>query len=195
MLVASRSVVGAFISEQRRRSVTFCGEERCCSPVGSVQHRPNRQVRPGRTPKPHFAQKNAANHKAPPRRGAPDWIGTSVLACRLGCCSPVGSAQHRPNRQVRPVLNGPHRGPRPYRVVVIRPSRKKPRFYADFRYIAQYLNPFAKTVGALGTPGLPRFFWFSQNSSQTVVRGRAEREKSLGERGAEFVGDYMSDLG
>ena len=54
-LVASLSVVSAFISEQRRRSVTFCGKERCCSPVGSVQHRPNRQVRPGRTPKPHFA--------------------------------------------------------------------------------------------------------------------------------------------
>ena len=27
-LVASRSVVSAFISEQRRRSVTFCGKER-----------------------------------------------------------------------------------------------------------------------------------------------------------------------
>ena len=25
------------------------------------------------------------------------------LACRLGCCSPVGSAQHRPKRQLRPV--------------------------------------------------------------------------------------------
>ena len=24
------------------------------------------------------------------------------LACRLGCCAPVGSNQHRPNRQVRP---------------------------------------------------------------------------------------------
>ena len=44
-----------YISEQRRCSVTFCGEERCCSPVGSVQHRPNRQVRPVRTVKPHFA--------------------------------------------------------------------------------------------------------------------------------------------
>ena len=25
------------------------------------------------------------------------------LACRLGCCSPVGSAQHRPRREPRPV--------------------------------------------------------------------------------------------
>ena len=28
------------------------------------------------------------------------------LACRLGCCSPVGSAQHRPKRQLRPVRGG-----------------------------------------------------------------------------------------
>ena len=85
--------------------------------------------------------------------------------------------------------------PAAYRVGVIRSSSKKPRFHAGFRYIPQIQRPFAKTVGALDTPGLPRFFWFSQNSSQTVVRGQAEREKSLGERGAEFVGDYMSDLG
>lgn len=39
---------------------------------------------------------------------------------------------------------------------------------------------------ALATPGLPRFFRFLENSSQTVVRGWAEREKSLGERGADF---------
>lgn len=41
-------------------------------------------------------------------------------------------------------------------------------------------------MGAIGTPGLPWFFRFLGNSSQTVVRGWAEREKSLGERGAEF---------
>ena len=41
----------------------------CCSPAGNAQHRPKRQVRPGRTPKPHFAQKNAARYKASPRRG------------------------------------------------------------------------------------------------------------------------------
>ena len=40
---------------------------------------------------------------------------------------------------------------------------------------------------ALVTPGLPRFFRFWENSSQTVVRGGAERKKSLGER--------RSDLG
>ena len=27
----------------------------------------------------------------------------TCLGCRLGCCSPVGSAQHRPKRQLRPV--------------------------------------------------------------------------------------------
>ena len=39
---------------------------------------------------------------------------------------------------------------------------------------------------ALGTPGFSQFFQFWENSSQTVVRGRAEREKSLGERGADL---------
>ena len=31
--------------------------------------------------------------------------GRTCLACRLGCCSPVGSAQHRPRREPRPVRN------------------------------------------------------------------------------------------
>ena len=30
-------------------------------------------------------------------------MGWTCLACRLGCCSPVGSAQHRPRREPRPV--------------------------------------------------------------------------------------------
>ena len=66
--------------------------------------------------------------------------------------------------------------PAAYRVGVIRPSKKKPRFYAGFRYIPQIQSLFTKTVEAFGTPGLPRFFWFLENSSQTVVRGRAERK-------------------
>ena len=33
------------------------------------------------------------------------WDGLS-LACRLGCCSLVGSAQHRPGREPRPVRGG-----------------------------------------------------------------------------------------
>ena len=61
--------------------------------------------------------------------------------------------------------------PAAYRVGVIRPSKKKPRFYAGFRYIPQIQRPFAKTVEALGTPGIPRFFRFWENSSQTVVSG------------------------
>ena len=31
--------------------------------------------------------------------------GRTCLACWLGCCSPVGSAQHRPRREPRPVRN------------------------------------------------------------------------------------------
>ncbi len=31
-------------------------------------------------------------------------------------------------------------------------------------------EPIWKTAEALGTPGLPRFFWFLENSSQTVVK-------------------------
>ena len=38
-------------------------------PVANALRRPNRQVRPTRTVKPHFAQKNATNHKGSPRRG------------------------------------------------------------------------------------------------------------------------------
>ena len=68
--------------------------------------------------------------------------------------------------------------PAAYRVGVIRPSKKKPRFYAGFRYIPQIRHPNMKTVEALGTPGLPQFFRFWGNSSQTVVRGRAERKKA-----------------
>ena len=52
-----------------------------------------------------------------------------------------------------------------------------------------------KNVEALGTPGLPRFFRFWENSSQTVVRGRIEREKSLGERGADFGERKAQTLG
>ena len=78
--------------------------------------------------------------------------------------------------------------PAAYRVGVIRPSKKKPRFHAGFSYIPQIQRPFAKTAEALGTPGIPRFFRFLENSSQTVVRGWAEREKSLGERGADLGG-------
>ena len=48
---------------------------------------------------------------------------------------------------------------------------------------------------ALATPGLPRFFRFLENSSQTVVRGWAEREKSLGERGADFGEREAQTLG
>ncbi len=70
----------------------------------------------------------------------------------------------------RSELNGLHRRPTPYSVVVIRTSKKKPRFYAGFRYIPQIQRPFAKTVEVLGTPGLPRFFRFWGNSSQTVAR-------------------------
>jgi hypothetical protein len=50
-------------------------------------------------------------------------------------------------------------------------------------------------VEALGTPGLPRFFWFWENSSQTVVKGWAEREKSLGERGADLGEEEAQTLG
>ena len=102
-------------------------------------------------------------------------------------CARLDSNQ-RSHLPARSVLNGPRRGPRPYRVGVIRPSKKKPRFYAGFRYIPQIQRPFAKTVEALGTPGLPRFSRFLENSSQTVVRGWAERKKSLGERGADLGG-------
>ena len=51
-------------------------------------------------------------------------------------CARLDSNQ-RSRLPARSVLNGPRRGPRPYRVVVIRPSKKKPRFHAGFRYIAQ----------------------------------------------------------
>jgi len=50
-------------------------------------------------------------------------------------------------------------------------------------------------VEALATPGLPRFFRFLENSSQTVVRGWAEREKSLGERGTDFGEREAQTLG
>ena len=51
-------------------------------------------------------------------------------------CARLDSNQ-RSRLPARSVLNGPRRGPRPYRVVVIRPSRKKPRFHAGFGYISQ----------------------------------------------------------
>ena len=38
----------------------------------------------------------------------------TCLACRLGCCSPVGSAQHRPKRQLRPALDAAHRAAGPH---------------------------------------------------------------------------------
>ena len=85
--------------------------------------------------------------------------------------------------------------PAAYRVGVIRPSKKKPRFHAGFRYIPQIKRPFAKTAEAFGTPGLPRFFLFLENSSQTVVRGWAEREKSLSERGADLGEGESKTLG
>lgn len=50
-------------------------------------------------------------------------------------------------------------------------------------------------MGALGTPGLPRFFRFLRNSSQAVVRGWAERKKSLGERGADLGKGEFKTLG
>ncbi len=97
-------------------------------------------------------------------------------------CARLDSNQ-RSHLPARSELNGLHRRPAPHRVGVIRPSRRKPRFHAGFEYIAQNEQTFAKIAGALGTPGLPRFFRFWENSSQTVVRGWAERKKSLGERG------------
>ena len=51
-------------------------------------------------------------------------------------CARLDSNQ-RSHLPARSVLNGPRRGPRPYRVVVIRPSKKKPRFTAGFGYIPQ----------------------------------------------------------
>ena len=42
----------------------------------------------------------------------------------------------------------------------MRPSKKKPRFYAGFGYIPQVERSFEKTVEVLGTPGLPRLFGF-----------------------------------
>ena len=63
-------------------------------------------------------------------------------------------------------------------------QRRNPEFVGGFRYIPQIQRPFAKTVEALGTPGLPRFFWFWENSSQTVVRGRTEREKHAAMKGS-----------
>ena len=51
-------------------------------------------------------------------------------------CARLDSNQ-RSRLPARSVLNGPRRGPRPYRVVVIRPSKKKPRFTAGFGYIPQ----------------------------------------------------------
>ena len=68
--------------------------------------------------------------------------------------------------------------PAAYRVGVIRPSRRKPRFHAGFRYVAQNYHRFAKTVEALGAPGLPRFFQFWENSSQTVVRDKQKNGKT-----------------
>ena len=38
----------------------------------------------------------------------------TCLACRLGCCSPVGSAQHRPKRESRPALDAAHRAAGPH---------------------------------------------------------------------------------
>ncbi len=66
----------------------------------------------------------------------------------------------------------------PYRLGAVRTSKKKPRLYAGFRYIPQIPLPFAKTVEALGTSELPRFFWFWENSSQTVVRDRQKKGKT-----------------
>ncbi len=74
--------------------------------------------------------------------------------------------------------------PAAYRVGVIRPSKKKTRFHAGFRYIPQIKHPNTKTVETLGTPGFPRFFLFLKNSSQTVVRGRTERENHAAMKGS-----------
>ena len=85
-------------------------------------------------------------------------------------CARLDSNQ-RSRLPARSKLNGLHRRPTLYRVVVSRASKKKPRFHARFRYIPQIECSFVKTVEALGTPGLPRFFRLWGNSSQTVVRG------------------------
>ena len=51
-------------------------------------------------------------------------------------CARLDSNQ-RSHLPAQSELDGLHRRPAPHRVVVIRPSRKKPRFHAGFRYIAQ----------------------------------------------------------
>ena len=42
-------------------------------------------------------------------------MGRTCLGCRLGCCSPVGSAQHRPRREPRPAPGRSPPGCRPPR--------------------------------------------------------------------------------
>ena len=98
----------------------------CCSPVGSAQHRPRREPRPapGRSPpgcrpprhapqaglRAHLAAKSyrTLTKKSGIAEAIPDFLAGAEglsLACRLGCCSLVGSAQHRPRREPRPVRN------------------------------------------------------------------------------------------
>ena len=68
---------------------------------GRVQPDEKTQCPNQREPHNHATQENRRKH----------WVFAGFvagaeglgLACRLGCCSPVGSAQHRPRRESRPV--------------------------------------------------------------------------------------------
>ena len=70
------------------------------------------------------------------------------LACRLGCCSPVGSAQHRPGREPRPVRGGAplalaHPSARGFGVDVETAHRERGR-----DKVAPFYQPSHKTGGA-----------------------------------------------
>ena len=60
----------------------------------------------------------------------------------------------------RSVLNGPRRGPRPYRVVVIRSSKKKTGFMrvsGTSHKISSYLQKLWKPLAHLGSHGFSSF--------------------------------------
>ena len=94
-------------------------------------------------------------------------MGWTCLACRLGCCSPVGSAQHRPRREPRPA---PGRSP-----PGCRPPRHAPQAGLRPHLVAKSCRTLTKKSGT--AEAIPDFFGRGRRTWSRLpprsVRGRA----------------------
>ena len=111
-------------------------------------------------------------------------MGRTCLGCRLGCCSPVGSAQHRPRRELRPA---PGRSP-----PGCRPPRHAPQAGLRAHLAAKSYRTLTKKSGT--AKAIPDFLAGAEGLEPSARGFGVDVGKCVRERGRAGVAQFLPQV-